>query len=373
MKLKRATIFILVQLLVISLIAGSVVYGLENQIDEEENTLTYTYEELLEVAKKNSKELKKRAQEIERSEIMREEARRNKTYTPVGIGSGDQEDVMARAALQGLASANIGMQMAKKQVGIEEDKLAYNVKKTFNKIVLAKNQLQRDESTKVIAQLELDLAYAKYNNGNIGRFELSQAQKAYEEAEKKLETSRISLESAYLELNNITGLAKDLRYNLIAEEVEEKKLSSLEHHIDRVLLNNPSIWTLEQNVRLAELAVSLYSYNAGQEPYKAKELDVSTAKLNVGNAKEALEHSLRTLYHSLEQLKEAREILEINLEKAKESLEMAELKLELGMAVPLEVKKLQNTVAELEHQLLDNNLKYEETLAVYEKPWVAGN
>lgn len=363
----------LIQLLMMSFLAGTVVYGLETQVEEEEKTLTYTYEELLEIAKKNSKELKKKAQEIERSELVRKEVADQKNYTPTGIGTGEAADLQERSILQGLVSADIGLQMKKKQVEIEEDRLAYNLKKAFNKLVLSKSQLQLDENAKEISQLELNLANVQHNNGAIGRFELTQRQKSYQETEKKLDASKISLESAYLELNNLTGLDKSLRYNLEVEEKEEKELSSLEHHVNRVLLNNPSIWTLEQNVRLSELAVTLHSYNAGQDPYNAKKIDVSTAKLDLGNAKETLEYSLRTLYHSMEQLKEAKNILEINLEKAKESLEMTELKLELGMAVPLETKKIQNTVTELEHQLLDNSLKYEETLAVYQKPWVAGN
>lgn len=372
MKLKKVTTFILIQLLIISFLTGSLVYALENT-DAEEELKTYTYEEVLELARKNSKELRKKEQAIERSEVIREEASRHKTYTPTGVGSGHPADVMARATLQGVVSAEIAMQVAKKQVEIEEDKLAYDVKKAFNNLLLAQSQLELDRAEMDLNNFELNLANVQHDNGTIGRFELIQNRNTNKEIEKKLELSELALETAYLELNNLTGLDKELRYNLHVEEKEEKELGSLEHHISRTLSYNPAIWSLEQSVKLAETALYLYSYNAGADPYKAKELDVSTAKLNVGNAKEMLEHSLRTLYQTMEQLKEARQILEINLEKAEQSLQIAKVKLEVGAGVPLEVKKLEKIIDELEHKIMENELQYEDVLAIYNKPWVVGN
>ena len=373
MSLKKATTFIMIQLLIISFLTGSLVYALESTDAGEEEIKTYTYEELLELAIKNSKELRRKEQAIERSEVVREEASRHKTYTPEGVGTGHPADVMARATLQGVISAEIGMQVAKKQVEIEEDKLAYDVKKAFNNLLLAQSQLELDRAEMDLNNFELKLANVQHDNGTMGRFELIQNRNTNKEIEKKLEVAKLALETAYLELNNLTGFKKDYRYNLQVEAKEEKELGDLEHHISRTLSYNPAIWSLEQSVKLAETALYLYSYNAGADPYKAKELDVSTAKLNVGNAKEMLEHSLRTLYQSMDQLKEARAILEINLNKAEESLKMARVKLEVGAGVPLEVKKVEKAVAELEHKIMENELQYEEILAIYNKPWVAAN
>ena len=373
MKFKKASIFILVQLLIISFLTGSLVYALEDVDTNEETIKTYTYEELLNMAIKNSKELKQREQELERIEIVREDIAKNKDYVPVGMGAGDPADIAARNVLKGLVSADTGIAVAKKQKEMQEDKIAYNVKKAFNNILLAQSQLELDKKEMDLNNFELNLANIQLDKGTMGRFELIQNRNTNKEIEKRLEVSKLALETAYLELNNLTGLDKDIRYNLQVEEKEEKELGDLEHHINRTILNNPAIWSLEQSVKLAETAKSLYSYNAGLDPYKAVEIDVSTAKLNVGNAKEMLEHSLRTLYKSMDQLKEARGILEINLNKAEDSLKMARVKLEVGAGIPLEVKKVEKAVAELEHKLMENELQYEEILAIYNKPWVAAN
>lgn len=378
MNFKRLTILTLTQLFIISVFAGSVVHGFQRTDSdvasiEEMKVVTYTYEELLELAKKNSRGLKKKEQEIERSEIMREEAARAKTYTPIGTGTGDPSDVLARAATQGLLAADINIGMLKKQLESEEDKLGYNVKTAFNKVILAKNQLRLDENAKEIAELELKQANLQFQNGLIGKIQLENCQDALREAINKLNTSKLNLEGAYLELNKLVGLGKDERYNLKVEENQEREVPELEIHIRKVLSESPSIFSLEKSVELSEWLLKLHSYNAGQDPYKAKEIDISTTKMSLSDVKETIEYSLRTLHQTLEQLKETKEILQLNLKKTRENLEIAELKLELGMAVPLEVKKLQNIVAELEHKLMENGLKYEEILAVYEKPWVAGN
>ena len=159
----------------------------------------------------------------------------------------------------------------------------------------------------------------------------------------------------------------------ISEIEDEKEIPALETHIRRMLNNNPNIWMLEQRARLSDLAVSLYTYNVGLDPYSAMEIDATISKMDLSNAKKALELSLRNLYSSLEQIRENQAILEINMEKLLDNLRLAELRLEVGMATPLEVQKVKSAVEGLEKQILQLELQYEESIMIYEKPWVIGN
>ncbi|SDJ84378.1 TolC family protein [Natronincola ferrireducens] len=374
MGLKKLTILTFVQLLILSIFAGNLAYSMDMnptnvKTTAGEETLTYSYDELLRLALNNSSELRRRKIEVERSEIMREEAARAKKYTPVGHG-GTIEDAMAVGALRGLLAADINLEVNKRQLETEEDKLAYEVLEGYNKLLLAKSQLNLRQKAEGVMKRELTIANLRHSYGQVSSFERMMAEKNYHEAVKQLDTAKASLEAAFLELNNLAGLSIDLRYELAEKEGEEKTLPELEAHIRKMLNDNPNIWALEQRVKLAELAVNLYTYNVGDEPFRVKEMDVSTAKLTLNNSKEIMENSLRSLYQSLEQMEKAIDILEINLEKARENLGLTELRVELGMAIPLEVQKLEKLIAELDYQLLQSIARHEEMSVVYEKPWV---
>ncbi|AKL93647.1 hypothetical protein CACET_c01290 [Clostridium aceticum] len=379
MKFKKTVTVMLTLAIFLSPIANSTIYASERTsedmvaYDQENHALSYSHEELVQLAIKNSNEITRISQQIKRGQIVRDNLGNQYTYTPVGIGTGEVEDIQARSLVQGLRAADTNLQVLRRQIETLEDKLAYDVQATMNKVLLAKQQLNLNIARKELALAELRLANIKHNTGTLSKFELTKLQNDFEEAVKRINNLELTLESAYLELNNLTGLDKDLRYELKAVENQDEKAPSLEGHIRRVLAESSTIWSLEQNVRLAEISLSLHSYNAGQDPYRAKQVDVATAKLNLNNTKEVMEHSLRSLYQTLEQLKEAREILEINLQKINHNYELVKIQVDLGMAIPLELIKLENAIEELKYQLLENELRYEESLHIYKKPWVVGS
>lgn len=350
------------------------VEGLNMEIMEDEEVVnTYSYEELLDLAMKNSSTLIRQQKQIERNEILRDEAAERKTYTPAGVPY-TLEDAVAGLAIQELVLADNNLTIAKRQLDVEKDKIAYDVKKAFNNLILAKKQLSLDEANKELSEMELRLGNIQYQQGVISQDQLQLLNDSYQEALKKLRISEEELQNTYLQLNNLAGLDRNDRYHIKTNEIEgNNEIPSLEPHIRRVLDNNPNILMLEQRVKLLELALALHTYNVQQDPYEAKEIDLSTSKMTLSDSKEMIELSLRNMYHTLQKMNENIDVLIINKEKLQRNLDLNQLRLDIGMATPLEVKKLKKTVDELEKQILELQLHYEETLMIYEKPWVVSN
>ena len=206
--LKRKIIALIISTTLLVGMFGTTSYAMVQDADldqitnqDTEEIISYSYDELVEIAIKNSSSLKTRQKEVERSEIMRDEAASKKTYTPIGHGT-TMEEAAAVGALQGLVAADANLAMAKRQLDIEKDKIAYNVKKAFNNLITSKKQLLIDEIEKEIAEVEFKLGNIQYKEGVISQSQLKFLHNNYMEAIKKVETSKIQLENAYLVLND---------------------------------------------------------------------------------------------------------------------------------------------------------------------------
>lgn len=273
-----------------------------------------------------------------------------------------------------MIAADTELAMAKRQLDIEKDKIAYNVKRDFDSLIVTTKQLALDKTEKEIAEIELKIGNIQYQQGLISQNELNMLKDNYQEALNKVGISEAELENAFLKLNDTVGIDKNTKYHVRIDAIEEtKEIPVLETHIRKILSNSPSIWMLEQRLKLVDLSLDLYTYNVGQDPYKAKEIDADISKMTLQDTKQVIELSLRNLYHSLEKLQESIKLLEINREKTQRNVELSRLKLEVGMTTPLEVKKLEKVLKELDKQILQLKLQFEETLMMYEKPWVISN
>jgi hypothetical protein len=335
-------------------------------------TQLLTYQQALDMAMKNSISLKNAQANIDRSQEVRDNAADNLDYTPIGAGS-DSSDSAERSALLGLTSADTSLQNAKKQYDVTEDSIAYSVKKSYYEILQDIEKKKLDDLTLDNATTQLQLVTVKNQNGLASDYDLTQAQSAVDTAKAKQQSAQKTLDDANQKFDNLLGLSVDTHYNLEDQPTyEELGNIDLNAHIQSILATNPSIWLKEQQVKQAQMGVDLYTFNnSGSDPYKAKEIDVTTAKNSLDDAKNQLDQSLRTTYYSIKQSEDQYNILKSSLDTANQAMKIAQAKFDAGMAIKADLTSAQLNVEQLKQQLFDLTVQHELSVDAFNKPWAA--
>jgi len=341
-------------------------------IPEEEALPYLTYDEAVELALKNSLELKNARQNVVQAEEMRNHLSGMRTfgYTPVGSGY-DYDDATERQKLLNFVQADIAWQMARKQVGILEEAIALQVRSAYDAVLKKLDEIEVSDLTLAYAAEKVRQAEIKAERGMESLFNLQMLREDYNEEKQKREVLEKQLEEAYLKVNELLGLEKEERPNLKGEFLPDwLEDVNLERHLTRVLNGNPLLWLQEQKIRMAEYGLALYTYNVGAEPYKVKEIDVLKEKNNLAAMKEDLETTILSLYNQLQQLESQYALLEVNLAKAQKALDAVTARYAQGMAVAIDVQQAELAIAQLENQLQNILITYEQLKILFEKPWL---
>jgi outer membrane protein TolC len=341
-------------------------------IPGEEAIFYLTYEEAVELALKNSMELKNARQDVVQAEEMRDHLSRMRTfgYTPFGPGY-DYQDALDRELLLNFLQADIAWQMARKQVGILEEAIALQVRSAYDAVLKKLDEIEVSDLTLAYAAEKVRQAEIKAERGMESLFNLQMLREDYNEEKQKRDVLEKQLEEAFLGLNELLGLEKEERPNLKGEFLPDwLEDVNLERHLTRVLNGNPLLWLQEQKIRMAEYGLALYTYNVGAEPYKVKEIDVLKEKNNLAAMKEDLETTILSLYNQLQQLENQYALLEVNLAKAQKALDAVTARYAQGMAVAIDVQQAELAIAQLENQLQNILITYEQLKILFEKPWL---
>ena len=331
-----------------------------------------TYEEAVELALKNSLELKNARQNVVQAEEMRDHLSRMRTfgYTPVGNGY-DYDDATERLKLLNFVQADIAWQMARKQVGILEEAIALQVRSAYDAVLKKLDEIEVSDLTLAYAAEKVRQAEIKAERGMESLFNLQMLREDYNEEKQKRDVLEKQLEEAFLGLNELLGLEKEERPNLKGEFLPDwLEDVNLERHLTRVLNGNPLLWLQEQKIRMAEYGLALYTYNVGAEPYKVKEIDVLKEKNNLAAMKDELEATILSLYNQMQQLESQYALLEVNLAKAQKALDAVTARYAQGMAVAIDVQQAELAIAQLENQLQNILITYEQLKILFEKPWL---
>jgi hypothetical protein len=328
-----------------------------------------SYEEAVELALKNSYELKNARQDLVRAEEIRNRlAETRGGYTPVGPGY-SYEDAYDRELLLSFVQADIAWQMARKQVGILEDAIAFQVKSAYDEVLKKTDEIRVSDLALEDAAEKVRRAEIKVKYGMESLFNLQMAREDYNEEKRKRDVLEKQLEKAYLELNGLLGLGQEERPNLKGElSPDWLEDVNLERHLSLLFQESPSLWLQEQQIKMAEYGLELYTYNVGAPPYKVKEIDVLKEKNKLAALKESMETTTRSLYNQLQQLQSQYALLEVNLAKAQKALEIVTVRHELGMAVAADLRQAELAVAQLEHQMRNILISYDQLKILFEKP-----
>jgi outer membrane protein TolC len=332
-----------------------------------------TYDEAVELALKNSSELKNAREGVLQAEEMREQLanlRRISGFTPVGPGY-DQADAADRELLLNFTAADTAWRMAAKQVEILEETIAFQVRSTYDEVLQNTAGLETADRALAFAAKKLIQTETKTRLGMESCFNRENARSSYAAEKEQRERLARQLDEAYVSLNKLLGLEPEARPKLqepgLPAWLEE---TGLESHLAPILHDHPYIWLQEQNVAQAERELSLYTYNIGAHPYKVWASKVQQEKNNLYALKEKVRKGVRSFYYQLQGLESQYKALEANLAQAENALHAVQLRFKLGMAVPVDIEQAELAVLEIKNGMQDLARAYGQLKTLFEKPWL---
>lgn len=143
-----------------------------------------TYDQAVDMALKQSYKLKRDHATIKRIEEVREVLAESFMLSrPLGFGVGEA-DLVARQSLLGLAQTDINLGMAKKQVSITEEAIAFQVKDAMDEVITHQIDLAFIEKELEFTERQLELARIKEENGLESKFNVNMSKRSLEEGKK---------------------------------------------------------------------------------------------------------------------------------------------------------------------------------------------
>jgi outer membrane protein len=360
--LKRIIILLLAALLSCAMIAPALAGDGEGAPPPQGLTI----EQAINMALTHSKAIKQAAYDVERREEVRDELARQIDYVPKG-----QTDYVTGQLYTGLVTSDMAYRMAKKSLTMEEDKVMLAAFKAYTDVVKAGQNLEYAQKSFNQAAWLQNVAYLSFAQGMASEYDKTAAGVQYQAAKNSLDSAQKALDNAFLTLNQLIGKDAEARPVLLDkpafQAVEPVVMSE---KIARVLNTSPSVWLAEQAARIAETQLDLYDFSyPNQDPYGAKEVDVSKAKLTAQDAREQMSQFVRTLYNNLLTMEQGYASLQEAEQLAREDLRIIKLKYEIGMATRTEVQAAELALQARQKSLDELAFQHEAWKIVFDKPW----
>lgn len=329
-------------------------------------TLSITLDQAVEMALNNNKGIRQVEYDIERGQQVRNSVADDVKYIPSG-----QTDPAVAAAYTGLLATDMQLQMTKKTLEMEKDKVTLNVFDKYTAVLATVKNLELSELKLEKAQKDYQIAQICYSIGTVSQSQLKQAEYQSKTCRLSYELTQKELEKAYENFNSIVGLNLNQR-PLLVESIEFTPIEvvDLTNEVSRIIDGSPAIWLAEQQVDLYEVTLRLHNWaDPASEPYEAKEIDVDKAKVSAEDSKEQLRNGLHNIYQAIVQLEDNYEIAAQAVNLTQEDFQVKELQYELGMLSKQEYLASELSLAEAKTNLNKIVYQHEILKRTFYKPW----
>lgn len=344
-----------------------------NAVFAESAAKTLTVEESVALAVKNNYRIRNAEAEIERNRLIRQRTSNNLDFVPIGNTTENY-----RATL-GMIQTELQWRMSQKEVDLLKDQIAYEVKRNYNEILQSEENLELAGLVVEQAQMQNRIQQTQLVHGVVSAHQKQQAENNYKEAQERYNLAQQTLEHTYEKFNDLLGISREEKRELVDVPAwEPLKNFNLTRHIATVKENSTTVWLTQQQVDIAKLDLSMYVFNdpytyiPNPIPYDAKKIEVQKAENTVIDTQQQLESIVRSTYNNLQQLEQQYAAQEIGLDKAKQEYELIKIKYDAGMAIPLELVSAELAVTQIEGQMKDTVIQYDNLRVALEKPWLLG-
>ena len=315
-----------------------------------------------------SETIKKAAEEVDLTEIEREQKEKDLGY----VSAGATFEAEGESAYASLLSANLTWRMSEKSLTTAQDSLTLSTCSKYWAVQLAQGTLEVAKQS--LLQANLDLGKARIYNmvGMTSKDALLAAETNQASKQYALEKAQNDLATAYIAFNQGVGLWPEDRPVLtdVLTFTPMEKVS-LEVIVARVVDDSPTVWQAEQRVEMQKVLNDLMFYTGSYQPYEARKIELSQVKLDAVSAKEASEILTRNMYYAVQSLEESYPAAEQALKLAEENLRVAQVKYQVGMLTRADVAALETALAQSRQSLLEIKKNHAYYTLALEKPWAA--
>lgn len=328
-----------------------------------------TLEEAVSLALQNSAEIRKAEAEVERRELLREEAGRALDFVPA---AGETYGADVEVKWRELLTADLNWQMSKKELEVARDRLALKVAQAYWNVQRAREDLELKELLEAQALRDLQKARALHASGLASYAEVRRAEVSYDQAQSSVASARNALDEAYASFNRLVGLDPGARPELPEEpDFVPLEVADLEVEVNHRLEESPSIWLAAQQVVLAEWAAEMAFFKGSYTPYKARQLELEQTRLEAERTRQLLADNIRGLYYQAKDLEGQYARAVRDVEQARQALREAEARRSAGTGTSIEVAAAAVEVARAEATLADLVRQHAYLRLLFAKPWAA--
>lgn len=364
--------------LIFSVISPNYVFADEKLLSDSQNIQVLLYEEALNLAIKESNDIKNVKLEKDSNTIKIDDALDN-----FGTSLYDPQ-VLALMKLQ--KNDNLSSEKSERTENYIKEGLSFKLKSIFTNINLMKNdirlkelQLNNDIKKRNIISLKLEYGMESKTNLTTKDIEINQSRKDLEALEKELDEQ-------YLELNKLLGFDRFARYDIEKLNLDYLPINETQEDINfkanRAISSDINIWGKEQQLDIQRIDVDFYALNyingapsnqqSNPAPYESLKLDAKISSNDLEQAKEDLRKSVIDKYNSIKKLEIAYENTNLKLKELEEKKRILEVAIQAGTAIEQDYNDLLLGINEVNNGIDKIESQHALLVEMYNNPLLAG-
>lgn len=333
----------------------------------------YSYDEVLEKAKKNNSDLSLLKEQLDLLD-------KQSTNTAQGLGGliypSNSSSYVTNENYTALAQLNsymVQMKTSKYTKEALEKKLEYSVKTILSEIVTNEEALKLSEEELDVYNEKFNKANLQYKLGMISESEKTQAKNDLVAYQAEIETTKQGIENSYKSLSRLMGLSDtDFQVSYGVEYKKFELIMPLETYIARKNQTNPTLIGAKlgleslKNSKNFTLANSTSPYG-----YDSIMLQIAQTEASVKSAEDGYKAMTEGTYKSILTIENNIKALEDSLPTLEKNLTVVETNFAAGKATALEVKEAKLNLQKVENSIESLKISYMNTVYVLENPCAA--
>ncbi len=318
MKFKQ---YILTGILCLGMVFTSVSYSYA--VSSPNNSLSI--EQALDKAYKTNPDLRKATLNVDKTEIIRNDAAEMVTWIPTG----GMVMPAYQQIMNGYQQAEIGHQTAKKVEKTARDGITYNVVSAYSTAVTNYNNMEMARVKLEDAKRQLTMSSVARAVGTMAEFDYEKAKVGIEQLEEAYELDKAKYEGSISKLRSLLNESQTWQPDLSSRPVRAQyKRNELGIEISRGLSESKDVWSAEAQLKIEE----------SQQPWvipglssKMQNLNLELAQVDYEKSKRDTRSSIEQLYYTLDTMEGQIAVAEKAYETAAKDVKMAELRYNLGL------------------------------------------
>jgi outer membrane protein TolC len=290
-------------------------------------------------------------------------------YTPSGsAGSPDTVTPTVESALNSITDNSLNLTYQTRELQASQDTVTYDVYQDYLAIVQDEAALAAAQQAFNLEDLTQRVTNLEYQVGYTSQDAVVQENQKYAAAQTSLDTANANLTNAYLQFNQLVGLAPDDRQVLTDQpSFAPLVIGSLDAEVSRVLADSPSILLAQNSVSSDKTALNVVSYIPSENMATADTLNEAENGLTATENNAA--QSERTLYHTITTLESKQNSMQQALTTAETNLQMYQVEYNVGMATKIDLETAQSNLSQAQLALLENTVSQQMDVMAFETPW----